>query len=235
MKKSILILLIVSSFCSCSKKSEQSNNSVIIPLKVGNYWEFIDSSFNNSVFTYSDTSRLTISGSQTISFNGTNYQVFLWTWNIPYFQNSSYFVSNESNGLYIYGGTNGHRDFVLSKSLSNKFPVNAGELWYHSELGYKGIDSSIYIIDTVQVQCISINSAFNSKKGIINCYSYQFIRTIPRSLRPILAELSGFKDTGDFSTVNTTYFNPNIGYIGSIQTINGIITFKKTLLSYHLN
>jgi hypothetical protein len=235
MKKYILALLIVSVFCSCSKKSEQSNNSVIIPMKVGNYWEFIDSSFNNNAFTYSDKSRLTISGSQMISFEGTNYHVFLWTWNIPYFQNSSYFVSNESDGLFFYGGTNGYKDFVLSKSLSNKFPVQAGEFWYYSEFGYKGIDSSIYIIDTVQIECISTNSVFNSKIGIINCYSYQYTRTIPKTLNPILAGLSGFMDTGDFSTVNTSYFNPNIGYIGSIQTINGIITFKKTLLSYHLN
>jgi hypothetical protein len=235
MKKYILTMTFLAILCSCTKKNEQTNNSVIMPLKVGNYWEYIDSTFSNIGFTYSDTSRLTISGSKIISFEGMSYHVFLWTWNSPYFQNSSFYVSNETNGLYFYGGTNGHRDFVLTKSLNCKFPVQAGELWYSTEFSYNGTDSSIFIVDTVQMQCASSNSVFKSKIGNTNCYSYQYTRTLPKILNQVFVGSSGFKDTGGFSTVNTLYYSPNIGYIGSIQTLDGIISFKKTLLSYHLN
>lgn len=234
----VLVLTVVV-FCSCSKKNGQGpaymGNSVIMPLKVGNYWEFIDSAFSDKKVVSVDTTRITITNSKNITYQGKSYHVFFWTWNVVGIQNMSMFVSNESDGLYFFGGTNGKEDFILTKSLNYKYPVKAGETWDCFNIGYFPFDSTFAILDTSQIECVSINTLFRTNAGEFTCFAYHQQPSSSRTVSILFSGSPGSGSPGNFAIDFTAYLKPDLGYIGSVTKTNGVVTRKTTLLSYHLN
>jgi hypothetical protein len=237
MKRSTLVIPLVALLFACAKKEEPlpAASTGLVPLKVGNSWTYIDSTFNSNGFGSSDTSLLKITGSKTITWQGKPYLVFLWTWVNPIFPQYSFFAGNESDGLYFFGGTNGHTDYVIAKSLFGKFPVTEGESWMYERIGYGLHDSSFYVDDTLPVQCISVGFPFKTAAGTVSSFVYRETDTGPVMLSPLRTGLAGFTDATGSTMQTHNYFNPAIGFVGMVKTFNGELRFRKTLLSYHLN
>ncbi len=242
MKNLILTLLLLAIFASCSKKKEDSSdtpateNQVLMPFKVGNYWEYIDSIFNNGVFSGLDTTRLTITNSKSITFEGKSLEVFYWTWDAASGQVISWFVRNDSDGLCFYGGTNGHEDFIIAKCLTWKYPVNTGDSWETTHIAYNSYPDSVFnIIDTSQTECLSTSTLFRTMSGELKCIFY---KDVPNSAKMTETSPDGiFGSAVQDRTLKEilAYYKPGLGFIGYIQKIDGVIRIKKTLSTYKLN
>ncbi|MEI6682277.1 MAG: hypothetical protein WCO44_06600 [Bacteroidota bacterium] len=233
-----LFLTLMIMISSCKKNSEQTStssggtSSMLIPLKTGNYWEFIDSSFNNGVFTYADTSRLTITGTKHVSYQGKDYTVWFWSWNNQA-QSPCWFVNNESDGLHFYGGKLDSVDYFLTKQLSYKFPVQAGETWKQVSVTYSG--TKFYLGDTLPTHCLATSYPFKTKAGVLSCIEFQYIRPAIKKNTIAGLQFTGIDQGSSMATEVTLFYKPDMGYVGYIGKVNGLITFTKTLSSCKLN
>lgn len=198
--------------------SEFLQNGVIVPLKVGNYWSYIDSSFTeNGILEKVDSSTLSITGYSDVSYKGSNLQVFHWTWIFEgQSSNFSWLFRNETDGLYSYGTRSLDSNYIYDKSLLFKYPVKVNDSWQNIE-HYSSPGDTIYYSDTIAYTCISINEKFITPGGVFSCIVYNSKRN----------------NNYDFYD-SYIYFAKNIGYLGLLTKKNGIVTFKKVLSSYNL-
>jgi hypothetical protein len=233
-----LLILAIALLCSCDKKNDgvpsPIGHSVIIPLKVGNFWEFVDSAFTAGEYSWSDTSRVTITDEKDVSLNGKTYHVFYWTWGMPSYDYCSYFVSNESDGFNMFGGTNGTDDFVLTRSLFYKYPVKAGDIWDFYDVMY-GSYATFYLADTIQKQCTSKNAIFNTFVGSLSCIEYMQNGYYSKSLFFLSGRMPGSAKELPSASELFIYYKPDLGYVGLVNKANGMVTYKKTLLTYHVD
>lgn len=232
MKKKIaasVLLLLAAVLFSINGGCKKDDNPVggngssvnsIMPLIVGNSWTFIDSSFtDNGVFERADTSRLAITGKTNISYQDTNIEVYYWDWVDESNGQSTgikFLCGNDDNGFNFYGGEYLDSMMVLGQYLFLRYPVEPGEQWDWIKISYQG-DSLFIIEDTNKVTCISVNEQFKTAQGTFNCYVYYYRRTYFNRMEE-----------------NYLFFAENIGYVGAITKVNGIVTYKKLLLSNNL-
>lgn len=218
MKKNLLFLLITISLLSCKKETEpETKQRLIQPLGVGYYWEFVDSTFSDTGLTEVDTTRLTIVGNSRIEYNNAILNLYFWSWsNIPQY---SWLCNYDTTGFYFYGGKTDNGTYIYGKSLSIKYPVSINESWNNIKYLYSQIgDSSFfYISDTVSYKCEAVSEAFNTGVGLLNCYKIHYTSI-----------------SNDSQSEVYLYNSLDIGYVGMIKKQNGVIRFKKTLISYSL-
>jgi len=219
MKQNLLLLLIVISLLSCKKETEsETKQSLIQPLGVGYYWEFVDSTFSDiGTLINVDTSRLSITGNAQIAYNHTTLDLYFWSWSF----NPKYIwlCNYDTKGFYFYGGKTDNGTYIYGKSLSVKYPVNINESWNNIKYSYSQIgDSSFFFIsDTVSYKCEAIHEEFLTGVGPFNCY-----------------KISYSHNQNDLQYKTYLYYSLDIGYVGMIDKQNGITRFKKTLISYSL-
>lgn len=223
---------------SCDDQTDDAaSGSVIMPLKVGNYWTFVDSSFDDvGAFIEADTSTLSITGKKTIEYGGASYEVFLWTW-ITYGSDHSWLMGNGDGGLYLFGGTSPKGDYILTKSLSIKYPAETGDEWEEYNVMYSSLDSSFSISDTSLTSCTSTDAVLPSPLADFICYRYEYSETFDVSKVMLNAAVgSGNQNAGFGKNRATTtvklYYAPGIGYVGLVDEMDGIITYKKTIIAY---
>lgn len=233
MKKSILLFLIVI-ITSCDDKTDSQVSGVIMPLKVGNYWTFVDSSFDDAgLFIEADTSTLSITGKKTIEYAGTLYEVYLWTW-ITYGADHSWLAWNGDDGLYLFGGTTTNQDYILTKTLSVKYPAEISDQWEKYNVTYSSMDSSFRISDTTVITCSSLDAILASPLGNLSCYTYEYSEDFGAAKNIF----SGFRGTpvelmkGNAITTVTLFYIPDIGYVGLTDETGGVINYKKTIIGY---
>jgi hypothetical protein len=233
MKKFILFFLI-SIVTSCDDQTDSTVSGVIMPLKVGNYWTFVDSSFDDAgLFIEADTSTLSITGKKTIEYGGASYEVYLWTW-ITYGSDHSWLAANGDGGLYIFGGTSVKGEYILTKSLSIKYPADSGDEWEEYNVMYSSMDSSFRISDTTVTTCSSLDAVLASPLGNLSCYTYEYSEDFGAAKNIF----SGFRGTPaelmkrNAITTVTLFYIPDIGYVGLTDETNGVINYKKTIIGY---
>jgi hypothetical protein len=233
-----LLVAVTAVLFSCDKKNDgwpiPTGKSVIMPLNVGNMWEFVDSAFSGGVYNWSDTSRLTITGEKDISYDGKTYHVYYWTWGMPPYTDCSYFVSNESDGLNMFGGTNGTEDFILTRSLSYKYPVKAGDFWDCYDIMYSSY-GTFYLADTIQKQCTSKDTIYHTSVGNYSCIEYRQNGYYSKSLFLLSGRIPGSANEPDYTSEVFVYYKPALGYVGLVNKANGVVTYKKTLITYHVD
>jgi hypothetical protein len=217
-------------------------SDVILPLAVGNYWEFIDSTFSNDTLFVVDTSKLGITGKLNIEYQGNNYEVFYWNWfdmnvNPPQPQSNKWLIRNEQDGLWEYGMLN-DTDTLLLQNLSFKFPANIGDNW--SIMAYFVTDTSISVGDTLIRECLDTDKEFITPSGTFQCYVYQYEWVFLKSSEVNFVYQFKFAESiynsqnvesDTFRVLN--YFAPNVGLVG--QEVNlGSFKTKSYLSSYDL-
>lgn len=227
----IFFLLGIIFFIGCDKDTnpindDNNNFNSIMPLKVGNSWTFIDSAFTDiGNFVRADTTKLKIIDKTNISYQGKIIEAYYWNWidmsNGQPFEISS-LCANDNDGFHFYGGRYLDSNIVLGKFLFLKFPTAVGEIWTNLELSFRS-DSLFYIADTNIVTCISLNEKLEAGQDTIDCYVFTFQKSYSNEIDD-----------------HYLYFAKNIGYIGYIIKVNGIIRYKKSLISrqllkYHCN
>ena len=235
----ILSLMFVSALISPSVFGQ---NDVIVPLAVGNYWEYIDSTFFNDTLFVVDTAKLGITGKINIEYQGNNYDVFYWNWfntniNPPQPEPTKWLIRNQADGLWEYGMLN-DTDTLLLQNLSLKFPVNIGDTW--PIMAYSITDTNISVSDTLTMECLDIDKEYITPSGTFQCYVYKYQWVILKSYKgnfihpfnhndPIYNHPYTKSDT--FSVLG--YFAPNVGLVGQEANLGAFKT-KRYLNSYYI-
>jgi hypothetical protein len=220
----MIILFTILLITGCKKVggpvASENARTVIVPLVVGNQWQFVDSTFSYSgTVQQVDTTILGITGSMTIQYQSKNYLSYYWNWfdqsnKLP--SDRYLLCSNESDGLNFYGGVTSKGVYILVKNVNPKYPVNVGDIWEDISFIINQ-DNTIGIYDTTQLQCIATENIINTPAGSFKCcVSQRTAKSYPFSIEEY-------------------YYAPGIGMIGMTSKTNNKVTFRKVLISYHLN
>ena len=217
-------------------------SDVIVPLNVGNYWVFTDSTFLNDSLIVVDTSRVEITGKTIIEFQGNNYEVFFWNWfnmnsNPPQPEPLKWLVRNEPDGLWEYGMLN-DMDTLLLKNLNLKFPANIGDSW--PIMAYLIADTSITVSDTLIMECLDTDKEYITPCGTYQCYVYQYQWNFMDEL--FESFVCPFNFIEHYFKIQSSladtfkvrlFFSPNVGMVG-YETELGPISTRRVLNSYDL-
>ncbi len=152
MKKVFALILLAIFVYSCGDNGNNpTDSSVLMPLKIGNYWEYYSNYFYTSS-TDSAAYRLTVDSE--IEYNGEN-QMQLRYFNI--FTNATFltpsYYKNEPNGLRITS-----RYLGMDYIMVFKYPVSKGEIISEDE-------NTKFYVD-------SINVVYTTLAGKFNCIKY---------------------------------------------------------------
>jgi len=227
MKKIIGLLLLSVIFSSCTKTSNPldpnpDKDAVIQPLGVGYTWEYTDSTFSSTgQLIKVGKSQLGITGKITKQFDGKAIDLYLWNWydeTMQQYKNPKWLCNNEDGGFYYFGGMIDSIPYVIEKTLSIKYPVKVGDTWEKINYSYMwSNDASVfYKQSTTKVVCKSTDTLFQTGKGKIKCFKYQLYNQ-------------------DYKDAQVYVFNAlNIGFVGYVKVTNGVVVYKKSLVSYDL-
>lgn len=215
---SLIVMLFLIVFAGCKKDDSpvsQDTSAVLMPLSVGNQWVYVDSIFTESgALDIVDTVTLGITGKRTVVYEGKNVEVFYWNWIYKGVADQLIWLCrNESDGLNSYGLQASESNYVLKKSQWLKFPVNVGESWKNYSFVYSD-STKTFTADTSLYTCTSVNEKVKTAKGEYECYSYLLRRVFPEGTYEIYM-----------------YMSKNVGYVGLVTKINGVIREKYSLLS----
>lgn len=144
-----------------------------MPLAVGNWWEYVESTFiDNSVIV--GNTKKGISGWRDIDFGDTTYTVFEYS---SYYPGTDepvgpvWFYTNDAVwGLRCLGGADNDETFIVD-NLQVKFPATEDESWETMLLIYSG---SFAIWDTVYAECIDVDRVFNTPAGDFETFVYVY-------------------------------------------------------------
>ena len=130
-----IIVLSCISFIGCSNDdAADSNDGVIIPLAVGNYWKFEDAHYDEfGVVSSIDTCILSLDSSTVISEDSAYY----WAWDTEDYRFFAFLAVNLDDGLYFSGSS--HSGVITeydSPMLLLKFPGSEGETFISYDISY---------------------------------------------------------------------------------------------------
>jgi hypothetical protein len=157
MKFLVLFVLIISLFIGCNDNSNNPNldTSVIMPLKVGNTWNYKITDYENGNIKDSSYSKDYVTEQKTI--NSDIISIVKFSNDQDTTTSYSFFV-NKSDGLYSVRDSSG--TFVYSLAL--KYPGVPGDKWGK--------------IETWEIESTNVNCS--TPAGNFTCYKYKFIISI---------------------------------------------------------
>ena len=221
----VLLALSISIIFSCSDTTEpEPEEQVIMPLVIGNTWEYEYQEvllwvYNDSLHidVYKDTVFNEVTYRRIVEYEGFLLAVYYYDYSS--WGDHSYLYRNEDLGLVSYGSVDeddGEISFYSEPYLIALFPAMVGDLW-------KQYSSDNYIYE-----CVEINEQVTVPAGTFNCYVYEGTRI------------------SDGELVHIYYYAPNIGLIGyklyrgeSYQGYEIPLEYqcywRQKLLSYSLN
>ncbi|OFX69179.1 MAG: hypothetical protein A2X14_01420 [Bacteroidetes bacterium GWD2_33_33] len=215
----LIIFLSTVIFFSCEEnESNNPNDNQVVnywPMEVGNYWTFVDSSYNSD----SDTWRVdtvTWFVSEKVLVNGKEYFSISVTNNYPAITSQIKWLFNiEENNIIAAGGTTPF-DTLIAESVLLKNTEIVGETWpyYHIVVSE---ETDLYVRDTVDMKMEEISELNNTKYGILNYKSCSFNFNIEEDIR-----------------TSSMYFSNNIGLIRIIGKENDEIIKISNLIEYNL-
>jgi len=182
----ILIIFLSSVVLFSCEENESDNpndndNQVVNywPMKVGNYWTFVDSS------SYSDTWRVdtvTWFVSEKLSVNGKEYYSISITNDYPEISNQTkWLFSIEDNNVISAGGTT-PSDTLIAESVLIKDTEVLGESWpYYHIVSSEGTD--LYVRDTLDMTLEAIDELNNIAFGLLDYKAYSFSFEVGEDIR----------------------------------------------------
>ena len=215
----LIIFLSTVIFFSCEEnESNNPNDNQVVnywPMEVGNYWTFVDSSYNSDSETWRvDTVTWFIPETKII--NGKTYYSISVTNDYPEITSQVKWLFNiEENNIIAAGGTTPY-DTLIAESVLLKNTEIIGETWpYYHIVVSEGTD--LYVRDTVDMKMEAISELNNTKYGILKYKSCSFNFNIEEDIR-----------------TSSMYFSNNIGMIRILGKENNEIIKISNLIDYNL-
>jgi hypothetical protein len=162
-----LALIIIFNLLSCSDEQNPimpiNESNLIMPLSIGNYWEYVDSVFytSDSIEIYHYT--WSVVGKEKILSQNDSIEVYIFRIEYSHGPQNDYFFKNNPEGLTQY--SNNEFDSAGNNSLRSlliKYPLKLGDTWITNHGDYADIN-----------KCLSINTEFTALGRNFHCYEIQ--------------------------------------------------------------
>jgi len=190
----------------------------IIPLAVGNTWNYTDSIYDDTAGgapARLDSLRIRVMDTLTVSVSGIARRAYLWnvheqTGNMP--GALSLWLENRANGNYTLGAQQDSASFTF-ETLHLKHPAAAGDRYPLHFLSFTAADTGngpqlIPVVDTLEALVVSVDETCVVPAGTFRCVHY-------RGLRP-----------GNVVHADSWYA-PGVGWLGS-ETFRDIVDMTGT-------
>jgi len=194
-KFSLLILLLF--LFSCGENSTGNGKEdclkqgpdVLLPLAVGNYWDY------QVQHSWTDSVKYVVSKMLKVQNEGEELDVYVWG---KEGGDINWLYMNKDDGLYLVGGYTEY-DTLIHPVLQYKYPVNKDETWRVPRMVYNLYENRFYIKDTLTYTCIDTNYVINTDIGKFSTYVFLY------KLKPA--------DDVQEHELNYYYFSPSHGFI----------------------
>jgi hypothetical protein len=210
-----LILVAAVVLVTCSEDEETPTQpeptGVLVPLTVGNTWEYIDTMYTGG--NNGTVSTIVVTADTTVTVGTTDYDCHVWRWHGGMFSEpTDYLVRNESNGLWNLG-VMCPSDAQFFRVMWAKYPASTADTWSKTFAGC--VFGSVMAIPG-DADFVESGYSYATPAGTFSCYRYH-----ERYVGP--------------STVDVYYYIvPDIGVVGMETFSDGALSTQKWLTSYDL-
>ncbi len=169
-KISLLIISLFLFSCSDNSTGDEKDDclkkgpDVLLPLAVGNYWNYqVQHSWTDSV-KYVSSKMLKVQN------DGEDLDVYVWG---KEDSDINWLYMNKVDGLYLVGGYTEY-DTLIHPVLQYKYPVNKDETWQVPRMVYNLYENRFYFKDTLTYTCVDTDFVVNTNIGDFNTYVYLY-------------------------------------------------------------
>lgn len=163
----ILLLLVAISMFSCKKNDDNPAISALIPLKTGNTWTYVDSTFHTS-YVNVDTSILSIGDFVNIvGSSGFKMNSFDNSFHITFLGN------NDEAGNFINIGGYSDKDTTLTSSIQYKKDAKKGDSWIFQEVDVNP-ENGIFQNIPLTMTCLNADTTIVTKIGQFKCKVFSY-------------------------------------------------------------
>lgn len=149
---------------SREKCLDQSSDDVLLPLTVGNYWNYKIKHYWEDSVTYS------VSKKHVMEFEGEVFDAYEWNREDS---DIRWLFTNKDDGLYLVGGYSDH-DIMVHPVLEYKYPAEKDESWQVPRMVYNLYENRFYFKDTITVTCVDNNKMVSTPAGSFNTHVYMY-------------------------------------------------------------
>lgn len=170
---SFLLLLTLPFLTSCDLFNNDPKNlpGELIPLAVGNYWEYETTYLD----VLKDTIRYEVTAEVEVPVGDTSYTAFAGNYlPLPPDLEPHYWLRrNGKNGLYMMGGIS-ETDTLFMNGVLYKLPSEIGETIQSPQVSFSYDRLEFYRSDTLSITLIDDNREIVTPAGKFECYVYSF-------------------------------------------------------------
>lgn len=202
--KSLIIhfIFITTIFLGCDlfSNEQQLQTGELIPLAVGNYWEY-ESTYLD---IFKDTIRYEVTAKVQVPIGDTSYTAFAANF-VPFppdLEPYYWLRRNGAQGLYVMGGIS-DTDTLFLNEVEYKLPSEVGETIEAPQLSFSYDRFEFYISDTLNITLIDDVREIITPAGKFKCFVYKF-------------SISNGDDVPRWDYF--FYYHPGIGLVAQIAT-----------------
>jgi hypothetical protein len=210
----ITMMLMGLSVTGCLTEERHKSPAPILPLAVGNTWNYIDSIYEGDAMLRLDSLRVSITGTRTVTASSGLQTVYLWNVHNAQSMPSALqlWLQNRADGNHTVGAEQESASFV-DESMHVKYPATASERYPIHFLSFTSEGTGdgarlVPVIDTLEGEVVSVSQTCVTPAGVFACVHY-------RGWRP-----------GNVLHADSWYA-PGVGWLGSETTrlrIDGVDT-----------
>ncbi|MFA5668205.1 MAG: hypothetical protein WC967_03105 [Balneolaceae bacterium] len=175
--RTLIFLCAVTLFASCSlfNNDQGKPTGELIPLAVGNYWDYHRWYISPNI---ADTIREEILSEHLFEIDGVETKVYGYqryhSSNTHPEINYQWFRMNNEEGSHFAGGFS-DADTLIQKNIVYKYPQAVGQVWDYFGISYNFEERTFSIKDTIAIEVISLNDTFETEFGKYKgCYVYRY-------------------------------------------------------------
>ncbi|MEX0719126.1 MAG: hypothetical protein WD059_00575 [Balneolaceae bacterium] len=194
----------ICSACGLLGGDDKTPSGDLMPLTVGNYWEYD--------FTYleviKDTLRYEVAKEVQVPWGDTSYTAYAF--NLTPFPPDApeyyWLYRNGEAGLYQMGGM-ADTDTLFTQYVDKPWPAEEGESWDIPRLAFSRDSLKFYVSDTLNITLVDNDREVVTPAGKFDCYVYKFTISLGED---VLQKWDYFM-----------YYSPGVGLVAQIATGEG--------------
>ena len=166
-----LCFLILCTSCDLFTNEQKETTGELMPLAVGNYWEYE----NTYLDVIKDTLLYEVTEEIQIPIGDTTYTAYAMNFiPLPPDLPSYYWLRrNDEEGLFLMGGIS-DTDTLFMNEVEYRLPIRVGEIFETPRISFSFARREFYISDTLSITLIDDDREVITPAGKFKCFVYNF-------------------------------------------------------------
>jgi len=167
----LLCSLVFLSSCDLFKNEQETPVGQLMPLAVGNYWEY-ETTYLDVI---KDTIRYEVTAEVQVHIGDSSYTAYAANFLFPSSGIEPYYWlrRNGEQGLYVMGGVS-NTDTLYMNEIEYKFPSEEGETIQAPQVSFSRERLEFYVSDTLHITLIDKDREIVTPAGTFECVVYKF-------------------------------------------------------------